>query len=47
MKNISKLIPIVAAMALLLIAFSAPVSAGRGDGRRSAGMAPLVCGQLE
>ncbi len=46
MKNISKLIPIVAAMALLLIAFSAPVSAGRGVDAGQQGWRPWCAGNL-
>jgi len=46
MKNISKLIPIVAAMALLLIAFSAPVSAGRGADAGQPGWRPWCAGNL-
>jgi len=46
MKNISKLIPIAAVMALLLIGFSAPVSAGRGAGTGQPGWRPLCAGNL-
>jgi len=46
MKNISELIPTVAAMALLLIAFSAPVSAGRGVDAGQHGWRPWCAGNL-
>jgi Spy/CpxP family protein refolding chaperone len=46
MKNISKLIPIAAVMALLLIGFSAPVSAGRGAGNGQPGWRPWCAGNL-
>jgi Spy/CpxP family protein refolding chaperone len=46
MKNISKLIPIAAVMALLLIGFSAPVSAGRGAGTGQPGWRPWHAGNL-
>jgi Spy/CpxP family protein refolding chaperone len=46
MKKISKLIPIAAVMALLLIGFSAPVSAGRGAGTGQPGWRPWCAGNL-
>jgi Spy/CpxP family protein refolding chaperone len=46
MKNISKLIPSVAAMAFLLLAFSAPVSAGRGVNAGQQGWRPWCTGNL-
>ncbi|MGW8186570.1 MAG: periplasmic heavy metal sensor [Desulfobacterales bacterium] len=46
MKNLSKLIPIVAAMAFLLIALSAPVSAGRGVNAGRQGWRPWCAGNL-
>jgi Spy/CpxP family protein refolding chaperone len=46
MKNVSKLILIVAAMALLLIIFSAPVSAGRGLNAGQRGWRPWCAGNL-
>ena len=46
MKNISRLIPIVAATAFLLIAFSAPVSAGRGVDAGQQGWRPWCAGNL-
>lgn len=46
MKNISKLIPIVAAMALLLIVFSPPVFAGRGADAGQPGLRPWCAGNL-
>jgi len=45
-KNISRLIPIVAATAFLLIAFSAPVSAGRGVDAGQQGWRPWCAGNL-
>ena len=46
MKNISRLIPIVAATAFLLIAFSGPVSAGRGVDAGQQGWRPWCAGNL-
>jgi Spy/CpxP family protein refolding chaperone len=46
MKNISGLIPTMAATALLLIAFSAPVSAGRGVDAGQQGWRPWCAGNL-
>ena len=46
MKNISKLIPIAAVMALLMIGFSEPVSAGRGAAAGQPGWRPWCAGNL-
>ena len=46
MKNISKLIPIAVVMALLLIGFSAPVTAGRGVDAGQPGWRPWCAGNL-
>ncbi|MGA9234390.1 MAG: hypothetical protein WBV91_06150, partial [Desulfobacterales bacterium] len=46
MKNISKLIPIAAVMALLMIGFSTPVSAGRGAAAGQPGWRPWYAGNL-
>jgi len=46
MKNIFKLIPIAAIIALLLIGFSAPVSADRGAGTGQPGWRPCCAGNF-